>query len=79
MKLVDIKPNTYINFGLENNGKGPKSKVGDHVRISKYEILFTKFTLEIGLKKVLEFKKLQILFLGHIISHLKVEEIVGTL
>ena len=36
MKPVDIKSNTYINFGIENNDKGPKSKVGDHVRISKF-------------------------------------------
>ena len=35
MKPVDIKSDTYINFGIVNNDKGPKSKVGDHVRISK--------------------------------------------
>ena len=35
MKPVDVKDNTYINFKEEVNDKGPKYKVGDHVRISK--------------------------------------------
>ena len=32
----------YIDFGVENNGKGSKFKVGDCVRISKYENTFAK-------------------------------------
>ena len=35
MKPVDIKDNTYIDFGKESNNKDPKIKVGNHVRISK--------------------------------------------
>ena len=35
MKPVDVKNNTYINFGKEVNDKDPKFKVGDPVRISK--------------------------------------------
>ena len=35
MKPIDVKSSTHINFEVENNYKGHKFKVGDHVRISK--------------------------------------------
>ena len=40
MKPVDVKDDTYINTGKEVNGKDPKFKVGDHVRILKYKNIF---------------------------------------
>ena len=42
MKPVDVKDNTYIDFEKEVNDKNPKFKVGDDVRISKYENIFPK-------------------------------------
>ena len=42
MKLVDAKPNTYIDFHVENNDKDPKFKIDDHVRISKVKRIFVK-------------------------------------
>ena len=42
MKPIDVKDNTYINIDKEINDKDPKSKIGDHVRISKYENIFAK-------------------------------------
>ena len=42
MKPIDVKDNTYINFDNESNSKDPKFKIGDHVRISKYENIFAK-------------------------------------
>ena len=33
MKLINVKDNTYIDFGKEANDNDPKFKVGDHVRI----------------------------------------------
>ena len=42
MKPIDVKDNTYINFGKEVNDKGPKFKVGNNVRISKYKNIFDK-------------------------------------
>ena len=42
MKPVDVKDNTYIDFGKKVNDKDPKFKVGDHVRISKYKNIFVK-------------------------------------
>ena len=42
LKPIDVKDNTYIDFGKEVNDKDPKFKVGDHVRISKYKNIFAK-------------------------------------
>ena len=42
MKPVDVKDNTYIDFGKEVNDKDPKFKIGDYVRISKYKNIFAK-------------------------------------
>ena len=42
IKPVNIKPNMHIDFNKENNKKGPKFKVGDHVRISKYKNIIAK-------------------------------------
>ena len=42
MKPVDVKDNTYIDFKKEVNDKGPKFKVDDHIRISKYKNIFAK-------------------------------------
>ena len=42
MKPVDVKDNTYIDFGKKVHDKDSKFKVGDHVRISKYKNIFAK-------------------------------------
>ena len=42
MKPVDIKPSMHFDFNKENNKEGPKLKVDDHVRISKYKGIFAK-------------------------------------
>ena len=34
MNPIDVKPNSYIDFHVEQNDKKPKFKFGDHVRIS---------------------------------------------
>ena len=51
MKSVDVKDNTYTDFEKELNNKDPQFKIGDHVRISKYKIIFAKGYTPIGLKK----------------------------
>ena len=40
IKPIDVKDNTYINTDKEVNDTDPKLRVGDHVRISKYEHIF---------------------------------------
>ena len=70
MKPVGVKDNTYIDFKKEVINKDPKFKVGDHVRISKYKIVFAlhkKYTHRTGLKKFLQLRTLQIQFLGNML------------
>ena len=52
MKPIDVKDNTYIDFGKEINDNDLKFKVGDHVKILKYKSIFLKAILQIGLKKL---------------------------
>ena len=42
MKPVDVKSNTYIDSIKKIDNKDPKFKIGDIVRISKYENIFAK-------------------------------------
>ena len=42
MKPINVKDNTHIKIDKEINNKGPKFKVGDHVRISKCKNQFRK-------------------------------------
>ena len=42
MKPADVKPSTYIDFSKEINYQLPKFKIGDFVRISKYNFFFAK-------------------------------------
>ena len=42
MKPVDVKGDSYVEYNEEFNIKGPKFKVNDHVRISKYKNIFAK-------------------------------------
>ena len=46
MKPVDVKDNTYIDFGKEVNDKDPKFKIGNHARISKHKNIFAKGYIE---------------------------------
>ena len=40
MKPVDVKSYTYISSSKEINNKNPKFKIGDIVKVSKYENYF---------------------------------------
>ena len=42
MKSVDVTPSVYIDFNKENNSEGPRFKVGDDIKISKYRNNFAK-------------------------------------
>ena len=44
---VDVRSNTYIDFGVKSNEKDPKFKVGDHVKILKHDNIFVNiFVIE---------------------------------
>ena len=57
MKPTDVKDNTYINTSKEISNKDPKFKVGDHVRISKYKIIFAKGYMSNWSEEVFVIKK----------------------
>ena len=42
MKPIEVKDNPYIDSNKKVNDKDSKFKVGDHVRISKYQNSFAK-------------------------------------
>ena len=42
MKPIDVRGDSYVEYNEDFNKKGPKFKVNDHVRISKYKNTFAK-------------------------------------
>ena len=42
MKPIDVTDDSYAEYNEISNEKDPKSKVGDHVRISKYKNIFAE-------------------------------------
>ena len=64
MKSNDVKSNSYAEYDVDSNEKGPKFIIGSHARISKYIkkkiIKLLKDILQIGQKKFLLLAKLKI-------------------
>ena len=67
MKPVDVKSNSYVNSSKEINGRDPKFKIGNFIRISKYKKNLEKATFQIGLQKFLWLEKLKTLWRGYMI------------
>ena len=42
MKPIDVGDNSFAEYNEESNEKDPKFKLDDHVRISKFKIVFAK-------------------------------------
>ena len=79
MKPVDVKDNTYIDFKKEVNDKDSKFKVGDHVKISKYKIVFAKGYTPNWSEKVFVVKKVRNpVPWTYVINYLNGKEIIGT-
>ena len=79
MKPVHVKDNTYIDFKKEINDKDPKSKVGDHVRISKYKNIFAKEYTPNWSEEIFVIRKVKnTVPWTYIINNLNGEEIIGT-
>ena len=78
MKPVDFKNNTYIDFKSDVNNVGPKFKVGDHVRISKYKNTFTKRYMPNWFEEIFVIKKVKSTIPWTcVINDLNREEIIG--
>ena len=79
MKPVDVRDNTYVDFKKEVNNKDPKFKVGDHVRISKYENIFAKGYTSNWSGEVFVVKKVKnTVPWAYVVNDLNGEEIIGT-
>ena len=79
MKPIDVKDNTYIDFGKEVNDNDPQFKVGDHVRISKYKNIFAKGYTPNWSEEVFVIKKVKnTVPWTYVIDDLNGEEIIGT-
>ena len=65
VKPMDVTSDSYAEYNKDSNKKDPKLKVGDHIRISKYNNIFD--TLQIGQKKFLLLAKLKIQSRGYIL------------
>ena len=53
MKPVDIQPDSYAKYNVNSNDEDPKCIIGDHVIISKYNIVLLEDLLIIGKKMFL--------------------------
>ena len=79
MKSVDVKSNTYIYSSKEIDNRDANFKIGDIVRISKYENIFAKGYTPNWSEKVFVIKKIKNTALGtYVINDLNGEEIVET-
>ena len=79
MKQVAVKDNTYIDFKKEVNDKGPKFKVGDHIRISKYKNIFGKGYTPNQSEEIFITKKVKnTVPWTYVINDLNDNEIIGT-
>ena len=79
MKPIDVKDNTYIDFGKEVNDKGSKFQIGDHVRISKYKNIFAKgYTPNCSEEDFVIKKVKNSVPYTYVINDLNAAEIIGT-
>ena len=78
-KPVNVKDNTYIDFKKERNDNDPKFKVGDHVRISKFNNIFSKGYTPNWSEEYFVIKKVRnTVPWTYVIHDLNGEEIIGT-
>ena len=79
MQSIKVKDNTYIDSIKEVNDKDPKFKVGDHVKISKYENIFAKGYTPNWPEKDFVIKEVKNTFLWtYVVNDVNGEEIIGT-
>ena len=57
MKPVDVKSSTYIDTSKEINNEDPTLKIGDIVRITKYNNIFAKVYVPNWSKEAFVIKK----------------------
>ena len=79
MKPVDVESDSFAEYDEKSNEKDPKIKVGDHVRISKFQNLFAKGYAPNWSEEAFIIKKIKnTVPWTYVISDLNGEEIVGS-
>ena len=79
MKPIDIGDVSFAEYNEEFNEKGPKFKVGDHVRISKHKNVFAKGYTPNWSEEIFVIKKIKnTVPWTYVISDLNGEEILGS-
>ena len=79
MKPIDVGDDSFAEYNEESNGKDPKFKVGDHVRISKYKNIFAKGYSPNWSEEVFVIKKIKSAVpWTYAVSGLNKEEIIGS-
>ena len=78
MKPVHVKSSTYFDFNKENNKEDHKFKVGNYVRMSKYQNIFAKGYVPNWSEEVFVIKKVKNTVPGtYVISNFTGEEVAG--
>ena len=78
MKPMDVESNCYAEYNVDSKVKGPKFKIGDHVRISKYKNIFAKWQGLNQSEEVFVISKIKNAFPWPHVIDLNGEEIIGT-
>ena len=78
MKPTDVKDNAYIDSSKDVNDKGPKFKVSDGVKISKYKNIFAKGNTPNWSQEIFVIKEVKNAVPRiYVINDLNGEEIIG--
>ena len=76
----DVKSNTYIDSSKEINDEDPRFKIGDIVRISKYENIFAKVYTPNWSEEFFVIKKVRnTVPWTYVVSDINREKVAGTL
>ena len=79
MKSAEVKQNAYIDFSEKVNSEDSKFKVSNHVRISKYKIIFAKGYTPNWSEEVFVIKEVKnTVPWTYVICNLNGDEIIGT-
>ena len=79
MKPIDVTDDSFAEYNEEFNKKGPKFKVGDHVRISTYKNIFAKRYVSNWSEEVFIVNKIKnIVPWTYTISDLNGKQIIGS-
>ena len=73
MKAIDVTSESYAECNEDCNGKDPKFKVGDRVRISKYKNIFAKEYTQNWSEEVFVSKRKNTVLWSYVISDLNGE------